>query len=49
MASKRRSGVAPYVALVLVLVIFVPGVREVLADLLTPLLDLLRDLNPFRG
>ncbi|WP_229370753.1 hypothetical protein [Umezawaea beigongshangensis] len=49
MASKRRTGIAPYVALLLALVLFVPAVREIALDLLAPLLDLIRDVSPFRG
>jgi hypothetical protein len=49
MASKRKTSVAPYVALVLALVLFVPAVREFALDLLEPLLALVRDVNPFRG
>ncbi|GGP82019.1 hypothetical protein [Saccharothrix coeruleofusca] len=43
MASRRGGGVAPYVALVVALAILVPPVREVLLDLLAPLLRLLRE------
>ncbi|XVS67603.1 hypothetical protein ACQPYE_16585 [Actinosynnema sp. CA-299493] len=49
MASKRRGGVAPYVALLVAVVIFVPAVREVVVDLFGPLVDLIKDVNPFRG
>jgi hypothetical protein len=49
MASKRRGGVAPYVALLVAVIIFVPAVREVVADLFGPLVDLLKDLNPLGG
>ncbi|MFD1148723.1 hypothetical protein [Saccharothrix hoggarensis] len=49
MASKRKGGIAPYVALLLAVIIFVPAVREVVADLLGPLVDLLGDVNPFGG
>ncbi|RKT67551.1 hypothetical protein DFJ66_0726 [Saccharothrix variisporea] len=41
MAAKRKSSVAPYVALVVALIIFVPPLREAVGDLLAPLLDLL--------
>lgn len=49
MASKRKRSVAPYVALLVALVIFVPAVRDLVLDLLTPLLDLIEDANPFRA
>ncbi len=49
MASKRRGGVAPYVALLVAVIIFVPAVREVFVDLLGPLADLIEDVNPFDG
>ncbi|MEU4746201.1 hypothetical protein AB0G02_37870 [Actinosynnema sp. NPDC023658] len=49
MASKRRGGLAPYVALLVAVVIFVPAVREVAVDLLRPLVGLLKDVNPFGG
>ncbi|MFI9006096.1 hypothetical protein ACIGNX_02525 [Actinosynnema sp. NPDC053489] len=48
-AKKRKGGVAPYVALLVAVVIFVPPVRAVVADLLAPLVDLLKDANPFGG
>ena len=48
MASKRKRSMAPYVALLVALVIFVPPVRALFLDLLAPLLDALEDLNPFR-
>nr|WP_238598691.1 hypothetical protein [Saccharothrix sp. ALI-22-I] len=47
MAAKRKRSVAPYVALLVALIIFVPVVRETVFDLLGPLLDLLEDANPF--
>ncbi|MCE6996379.1 hypothetical protein LZG04_16465 [Saccharothrix sp. S26] len=43
MASKRRGGLAPYVALLVAVIIFVPAVREVFADLMGPLVDLVED------
>ncbi|MBB5958188.1 hypothetical protein FHS29_004796 [Saccharothrix tamanrassetensis] len=49
MAARRKRSVAPYVALVVALIIFVPAARETALELLTPLLDLLKDLNPFRA
>lgn len=49
MASRRRGGPAPYVALVVALIIFVPVVREGFLDLIGPLLDLLKDLNPLNA
>lgn len=49
MASKRRGGVAPYVALLVAVIIFVPAVREVVADLVGPVFELLKDVNPFGG
>ena len=49
MASKRRGGVAPYVALLVAVIIFVPAAREVVVDLTGPLVDALKDLNPFGG
>lgn len=49
MASRRRGGVAPYVALLVAVIIFVPAAREFFVDLLGPLVDLLRDANPFGG
>jgi len=49
MAAKRRGSVAPYVALLVALVILVPPVREVVLDLLAPLFDLVEDLNPARS
>ncbi|WNV85726.1 hypothetical protein [Umezawaea sp. Da 62-37] len=45
-ASKRKGSMAPYLALLIALVIFVPALREAAADLLSPLLDKLKDLNP---
>lgn len=48
-ASRRKGGMAPYVALVVALIILVPAAREVFLDLLGPVLDLLRELNPFRA
>lgn len=41
MAAKRKGGVAPYVALLVALVIFVPPLREAAGELLAPLIDLL--------
>ncbi|MFE2753892.1 hypothetical protein ACFXGA_18035 [Actinosynnema sp. NPDC059335] len=49
MASKRKGGLAPYVALLVAVVILVPPVREVVFDLLRPLADLIGDVNPFKG
>lgn len=49
MASKRRVGVAPYVALLVAVIIFVPAARDFVADLVGPLVDLLKDANPFGG
>ncbi len=49
MASKRKGGVAPYVAMLIALVIFVPALREAAIGWLGPLLDTLKDLNPFRS
>ncbi|MEU4768362.1 hypothetical protein AB0H12_34445 [Actinosynnema sp. NPDC023794] len=49
MASKRRGGVAPYVALLVAVIIFVPAARDFVADLVGPLVDLLKDANPFGG
>lgn len=46
MASKRRGGVAPYVALLVAVIIFVPAVRDVVADLLSPLLEVFRVGGP---
>ena len=46
MASKRRGGVAPYVALLVAVIIFVPAVREFVVDLVGPLVDLLKNGNP---
>ena len=43
MASKRRGGPAPYVALLVAVIIFVPPAREFAADLLGPLVDLVKD------
>jgi hypothetical protein len=43
MASKRKGGIAPYVAVLVAVIIFVPSVREVFADLVGPLVDLVKD------
>lgn len=43
MAKKRGSGVAPYVALLVAVIIFVPPVREFFADLIAPLVQLVQD------
>jgi len=48
-ASKRRGSAAPYVALVVAVIIFVPALREAVFGWLPPLLDSLKDLNPFRS
>ncbi|MCS7475655.1 hypothetical protein ACFFQW_35230 [Umezawaea endophytica] len=48
-ASKRRGSVAPYVALVIAVIIFVPALRDAVLGWLPPLLDSLKDLNPFRS
>jgi len=47
--AKRRGSVAPYVALVIAVIIFVPPLREAVLGWLPPLLDSLKDLNPFRS
>ncbi|MEU5692078.1 hypothetical protein [Actinosynnema sp. NPDC020468] len=48
MASKRRKGgIAPYLALVIALIIFVPALRNLAADLLAPLWDMIK--NSFAG
>ncbi|CAL9489570.1 hypothetical protein SUDANB95_03189 [Actinosynnema sp. ALI-1.44] len=44
-AAKRKSGIAPYVALLVALIIFVPPLREAVGELLAPLVDML----PWRG
>jgi hypothetical protein len=49
MASKRKGSVAPYIALVIAVIIFVPAFREAVLGWLPPLLDSLKDLNPFRS
>ncbi|MEU6148956.1 hypothetical protein ABZ816_03055 [Actinosynnema sp. NPDC047251] len=49
MARKRGGGMALYVALAVALVLFVPPLRERAADLIAPLLDQLKSLNPLRG
>ncbi|MEU4805479.1 hypothetical protein [Actinosynnema sp. NPDC023587] len=49
MARKRGGGMALYVALAVALILFVPPLRDWAADLLAPLLEQLRSLNPFRG
>lgn len=49
MAKKRRGSAAPYVALVVVLILFVPAIRQAVLDAIAPLLDVLKDLNPFRS
>ncbi|MFJ6671219.1 hypothetical protein ACIQMJ_08955 [Actinosynnema sp. NPDC091369] len=49
MASKRKGGIAPYVALLVAVIIFVPPVREVFADLVGPLVDLVKDAFGARG
>lgn len=49
MAAKRKGSAAPYVALVVALLLFVPALREAVLDGITPLLDALKDLNPFRS
>ncbi|MEJ2856909.1 MULTISPECIES: hypothetical protein [unclassified Saccharothrix] len=42
MAAKRKGGgIAPYVALLVALIIFVPPLREAVGNLLAPLLDFL--------
>ncbi|MGM1064065.1 hypothetical protein [Saccharothrix sp. Mg75] len=43
MAKKRKGGVAPYVALLIAVIIFVPAVREFFADLVGPLVQLVQD------
>ncbi|MFE9749394.1 hypothetical protein ACFYOT_31160 [Saccharothrix saharensis] len=43
MASKRKGGIAPYVALLVAVIIFVPPAREVVADLAGPVVDLVKD------
>ncbi|MDU0289266.1 hypothetical protein [Saccharothrix longispora] len=43
MAKKRGSGVAPYVALLVAVIIFVPPVRGFFADLVAPLVQLVQD------
>lgn len=43
MASKRKGGIAPYVALLVAVIIFVPPVREVVADLSCPVVDRVKD------
>ncbi|CCH31234.1 putative membrane protein [Saccharothrix espanaensis DSM 44229] len=48
-ARKRGGGMALYVALAVALVLFVPPLRERAADLIAPLLDQLKSLNPLRG
>jgi hypothetical protein len=48
-ASKRKGSVAPYVALLIAAIIFVPPFREAVVTGITPLLDALKDLNPFRS
>ena len=49
MASKSKGSIAPYVALVLAVIIFVPALREAVLGWLPPLIDALKDLNPFRS
>lgn len=48
-ASKRRGGMALYMALLVALIIFVPGLRETILDWLIQLGDVLKDLIPFRS
>lgn len=43
MASKRKGGIAPYVAVLVAVIIFVPAVREVVVDLAGPLVDQVKD------
>ncbi|HEX6340185.1 hypothetical protein [Umezawaea sp.] len=47
-ASKRKGGVAPYVALLVALLIFVPPFREAVLGWGAQLVDSLKDLTPFR-
>lgn len=42
-ASKRKGGIAPYVAVLVAVIIFVPAVREVFLELIGPLVDLVKD------
>jgi hypothetical protein len=48
-AKKSRGSVAPYVALVLAVIIFVPALRDAVLGWVPPLLDALKGLNPFRS
>ncbi|WP_245886949.1 hypothetical protein [Umezawaea tangerina] len=47
MAKKRKGSMAPYVALLIAVVIFVPALREAALNLLAPLLDKVKELSPF--